>query len=132
MGRFEISKQKIEVQEDNYCLSDCVYKDPLRTNMHEENTDNQDNKDPILSSVMPSTDNTISYAWDISEDPNVVIKQSSVEEFVLSGLKSEEGIQEHIYINILKYFGLLLSPRFKRAVLEKVYLCKIDHSFKLN
>lgn len=131
MGRVEIFVDKTEVKENVCDTANSVYNDPLRTNMHEEKADNQGDKHPLMSSIMPSTDNTMVYTWDVSEDPNVVLKQSTIEEFILSGLQSEEGIQEHTYINIIKYFGLLLSPRFKRCVLEKVYLCRIDHSFKL-
>ena len=117
---------------EGFDVDSSVFLSCFSSNSTLEKQDIRDNNlDKIIDSN-PRQDNSLLYSWDISEDPNVVLKQSQIEEFFLAGLQSEEGIQEHIYKNILKYFGLLLSPRFKRAVLEKVYLCKIDHSFKLN
>ena len=62
------------------------------------------------------------FLWDASEDPNVVIRQSRVEGFVHSICTSPEGVSPDVYSNILKFFIIHMSPRFKKDFMEKMYL----------
>ena len=73
------------------------------------------------------------YFWDISEDPNVVIRQSHLEEFLLSVLSNTSGVSISFYQQLVGYLSPHLSDRFKKSVvnnMEKVgdiYLLKIPH-----
>jgi hypothetical protein len=66
------------------------------------------------------------YLWDISEEPNVVMRQSRLEEFVYTLVTSPDGVTEAFYMAILNHFMDHLSPRFKRSVL--FYMKKVEVS----
>jgi hypothetical protein len=66
------------------------------------------------------------YLWDVSEEPNVVMRQSRLEQFVFSILMSPEGVSEATYMAILGSFFEHVSPRFQRTVF--FYMKKIEVS----
>ena len=64
------------------------------------------------------------FFWDASEDPNVVIRQSRIEGFVYSIFTSEDGVHPDVYSYIVRFFIIHMSPRFKKELVDKMYL---DH-----
>jgi len=117
-------------KKDGSDVDSSVFLSCFSSNSTLEKQDMRDNDfDKIIGSIA-GQDNPSLYSWDISEDPNVVLKQSQIEEFIMSCLKTEEGMPEQIYKETVKYFGHCISARFKKTVLNKTHFCKIDQSIK--
>lgn len=70
------------------------------------------------------------YLWDISEEPNVVMRQSELEEFLYKVLTDESGVPKSIFEAIVKSFMHLTSPRFQRSVF--FYMERVDALYKFN
>jgi hypothetical protein len=70
------------------------------------------------------------YLWDISEEPNVVLRQSELEECLFKILTDEAGVPKHIYEAIVKSFMRLTSPRFQRSIF--FYMERIDALYRFN
>ena len=56
------------------------------------------------------------YLWDISEEPNVYMRQSHLEEFLYAVLTDYRGVPSEIFTNIVAYMMQHCSVRFKRGV----------------
>ena len=71
------------------------------------------------------------YIWDISEEPNVVIRQSQLEEFIYSVLSNPNGVSESVYMSIMSYFKYHTSKRFNTEVSNQMFKNESDHLFYL-
>jgi len=60
------------------------------------------------------------YLFDQSEEPNVVMRLSNLEEFIYKLLTDKAGVMENTYLAILVHFGPLVSQRFKNDVMSNV------------
>jgi len=71
------------------------------------------------------------YIWDISEEPNVVIRQSQLEEFIYSVLSNPNGVSESVYLSIMSYFKYHVSKRFNTEVSNQMFKNESDLLFYL-
>jgi len=60
------------------------------------------------------------YLFDTSEEPNVSMRLSNLEEFIYKLLTDKAGVGENTYLAILAHFSPLVSQRFKKDVLSNV------------
>ena len=82
---------------------------------------NSDNGTDLSDAVLPDVHGQM-YLWDISEEPNVVIRQSVLEEFLYKIFTHPSGVNKHIYDSICGYLSSFVSERFKKDVLLSLTL----------
>jgi len=60
------------------------------------------------------------YLFDQSEEPNVSMRLSNLEEFIYKILTDRAGVMENTYLAIVAHFSPLVSQRFKKDVMSNV------------
>jgi len=70
------------------------------------------------------------YLWDISEEPNVVMRQSWLEEFLYKVLTHRDGVSTEVFTGIVGYLMHFVSPRFKREIF--FYMTKDGEVYKFD
>jgi hypothetical protein len=125
-----VESNKAVNKKDNLKVRHVVYtNNQIMPSTETKNLDNLDNEYSLNKVEMSKSNYKNYYSWDISEDCNVVLRQSSVEEFLLQCLTTECGIPEEIYLKMLGRLGILVSKKFKDSVLSRVF--KENGNFKL-
>lgn len=98
--------------------------------MEDQTKTNADNADQGLSGVPQPDVAGQMYLWDVSEEPNVVMRQSQLEYFLYDILTHEDGVPANIYQAIVGSLMVHVSPRFQRSVF--FYMERFDKVYKFN
>ena len=74
-----------------------------------------------LTDIVNDPKSNLTYSWDVSESPNVCLRQCALEEFVLRSI-IDGGLPPHVYNGLKQYFWVHLSERFKRVIFNRLVL----------